>query len=294
MSGPGGFTGAPARSVGIVAHGGRPDALAAAAEAAGLLRDAGAEVVGCDIDGLRADAVELRAAARFAEGLDLVLVFGGDGTFLRAAYMARDLGVPLLGVNLGRLGFLAEIERADVAEAVRRVTAGSYGVEERMTLRVEVLDGDGRVVAGSWALNEASVERAEPQRLIVLEVSVSETLFARVPADALICATPTGSTAYAFSARGPILSPLVEAILLVPVAPHSLFDRTLVVDPRESVRVRPVDDRNPCLVSLDGRETIAVPSGGCVQVSRGDIPVRMARLGDFDFYARVREKFGLQ
>lgn len=294
MSGPGGFTGTPARSVGIVAHGGRPDALAAAAEAAGLLREAGVQVVGCDIDGLRAEAVELRAAARFAEGLDLALVFGGDGTFLRAAYMARDLGVPLLGVNLGRLGFLAEIERADVAEAVRRVTGGSYGVEERMTLRVEVLDGEGRVVAGSWALNEASVERAEPQRLIVLEVSVSETLFARVPADALICATPTGSTAYAFSARGPILSPLVEAILLVPVAPHSLFDRTLVVDPRESVRVRPVDDRNSCLVSLDGRETIAVPSGGCVQVSRGDIPVRMARLGDFDFYARVREKFGLQ
>lgn len=286
--------GRPARHVGIVVHGGRQDALAAAADAAALLRDSGVTAVGCDADGLRAEGIDLREASSFAEGLDVVLVFGGDGTFLRAAYLARDRGVPLLGANLGRLGFLAETERGEVAAAIARLVAGDYAVEERMTLRVEVLDAAGVAQAGSWALNEASIERGEPQRLIVLEVSVSETLFARVPADGLICATPTGSTAYAFSARGPILSPLVEAILLVPVAPHSLFDRTLVVDPRESVSVRPVDDRNPCLVSLDGRETIAVPPGGCVRVSRGETPVRMVRLGAFDFYARVREKFGLQ
>ena len=291
---PRGAQGGPARTVGVIAHGGRQDALAAAADAAALLRDAGVMAVGCDAEGLRAEGVELRDASCFAEGLDLVLVFGGDGTFLRAAYLARDLGVPLLGVNLGRLGFLAEIERGEVPAAVGALVGGAYAVEERMTLRVEVLDAEGVPRATSWALNEASIERGEPQRLIVLEVAVSDTLFARVPADGLICATPTGSTAYAFSARGPILSPLVEAILLVPVAPHSLFDRTLVVDPRESVTVRPVDDRNPCLVSLDGRETIPVPPGGLVRVSRGETPVRMARLGAFDFYARVREKFGLQ
>jgi len=286
--------GGPARSVGVVAHAGRPEALAAAADAAAALRARGVAVAGCDVEGLRAEGVELREPSCFADELDVVLVFGGDGTFLRAAYLAHERGVPLLGVNLGRLGFLAEAELADVPAAVDRVVSGDFHVEERMTLRVEVHDEHGGLVSSSWALNEASVERAEPQRLIVLEVSVSDTLFARVPADALICATPTGSTAYAFSARGPILSPLVEAILLVPVAPHSLFDRTLVVDPRESVQVRPAGDRNPCLVSLDGRETIAVPSGGGVTISRGDTPVRMVRLGAFDFYARVRQKFGLQ
>lgn len=283
----------PARAVGIVTHGGRSEAHEAAAEAAKLLRDAGVAAIGCSDDGWQAPGVEFRPIDRFADGLDVVLVFGGDGTFLRAAYWARDVGVPLLGVNLGRLGFLAEIERDGVADALRAVAAGEYGVEERMTLQVDVLDAADGVVAAGWALNEASVERSVPQRLIVLDVAVGDTPFARVPADALICATPTGSTAYAFSARGPILSPLVEAILLVPVAPHSLFDRTLVVDPRESVVVRPVDDRNPCVVGLDGRETIAVPAGGAVRVSRGDRPVRLVRLGDFDFYRRVRDKFGL-
>jgi len=283
----------PARAVGIVTHGGRREAHDAALQAARLLREAGVRAVGCASDGWDAPDVEFRPADGFAEGLDLVLVLGGDGTFLRAAYWARDVGVPLLGVNLGRLGFLAEIEQDGVADALAKVAAGRYGVEERMTLQVEVLDGGGAVLATSWALNEASIERSVPQRLIVLDVAVGETPFARVPADALICATPTGSTAYAFSARGPILSPLVEAILLVPVAPHSLFDRTLVVDPRERVTVRPVDDRNPCVVGLDGRETIVVPSGGAVRVSRDDRPVRLARLGDFDFYSRVRDKFGL-
>lgn len=283
----------PARAVGIVTHGGRPEAHAAALEAARLLAGAGVRAVGCSDDGWEAPGVEFRPVGGFTTGLDLVLVFGGDGTFLRAAYWARDVGVPLLGVNLGRLGFLAEIEQDGVADALERVAAGRYAVEERMTLQVEVLDAGGEVLATSWALNEASIERSVPQRLIVLDVAVGDTPFARVPADALICATPTGSTAYAFSARGPILSPLVEAILLVPVAPHSLFDRTLVVDPRERVTVRPADDRNPCVVGLDGRETIAVPDGGAVRVSRGDRPVRLARLGDFDFYSRVRDKFGL-
>lgn len=288
---------APARRVGIIAHGGRAEALAAATEATTLLQQAGVEVVASEADGWGglpdvAD-LEVRETDDFAKGLDAVVVLGGDGTFLRAAYLARDAGVPLLGVNLGRLGFLAEVERGDVEVAVARLAAGDYRIEERMTLQVEVLDDTGKAVASSWALNEVSIERAVPQRLIVLDVSVGETPFAQVPADALICATPTGSTAYAFSARGPILSPSVHAILLVPVAPHSLFDRTLVVDPAETVWVSPVGDHNACVVSMDGRETITVPTGGSVRISRGETPVRLVRLGDFDFYRRVREKFGL-
>ncbi len=282
------------RAVGLVVHGGRPEARRAAATAAEQLLATGAHVVGVRGDDWTSERVELRDPGEFGAGLDAVVAFGGDGTFLRAAYLARDGGVPLLGVDLGRLGFLSEVEASQVPQAVDRLVAGNFVVEERMTLAVAVLDADGAVAGTSWALNDASVERTVPQRLIVLEVRVNDTVFANVPADALICATPTGSTAYAFSAGGPILSPLVDAILLTPVAPHSLFDRTLVVDPRESLSVRPVGGDNACVVSCDGRESIPVPAGGSVRVSRGDMPVRLARLAPFDFYQRVHDKFGLR
>lgn len=281
-------------AVGLIMHPAREEARVAAQSAARLLREAGVTVVGCRDDSWPPKEVTLRKAESFGADLDVVLVFGGDGTFLRAAYLARDSQVPLLGVNLGRLGFLSEVEADDVPVALERVASGDYTVEERMTLSVSVHGPEGGVVGSSWALNEASVERTVPQRLIVLEVRVGDTTLTNVPADAVICATPTGSTAYAFSAGGPILSPLVNAILLVPVAPHSLFSRTIVVDPAELLSVRPLEDDNTCVVSLDGRESIAVPDGGWVQVSRGERPVRMARLAAFDFYGRIRDKFGLR
>lgn len=284
----------PLGAVGFVVHGGRKEARDAATAAAGWFRDAGVKVVGCRGDDWADGDVEVREPDEFAAGLGLVLVLGGDGTFLRAAYLARDRGVPLVGVNLGRLGFLADLEEDELQAAVPALARGEFTVEERMTLTVDVRAADGARVSRSWALNEASVERADPQRLIVLEVTVGDTALARVPADAMILATPTGSTAYAFSAGGPILSPLVDAILLVPVAPHSLFNRTIVIDPGESLSVRPVDAPDGCLVSLDGRETLTVPAGGCVRVERGEEPVRMARLDHFDFYARVRRKFHLR
>lgn len=288
----------PPKAMGVVVHGGRAGAQNAAARAVAGMQRAGIRVVGCAGDGWE-DAeggvdLDIREPTEFAAGLDVVVVFGGDGTFLRAAYLARDHGLPLLGINLGRLGFLAEVESTNVSAALDQVIAGRFDVEERMTLAVEVYDADGRQIASSWALNEASVQRVVPQRLIVLQVSVGTTAFAQVPADAVICATPTGSTAYAFSARGPILSPRVEAILLVPVAPHSLFDRTVVVDPEETLSLSPAEEDTSCVVSLDGRETLDVPSGGWARVRRGEVPVRMARLGRFDFYSRVREKFGLR
>lgn len=284
-------------TVGLVVHGGRDEARRAARTTVRRFMDAGVDVVGCLSDGWSESApsgpAELRAPEQFAKDLDLVVVLGGDGTFLRAAYMARDAGVPLLGVNLGRLGFLSEVEEDALDGAVERLAAGRFDVEERMTLTVEVLDDSGARVGRSWALNEASVERTVTQRLIVLEVLVGETSLAHVPADAMIVATPTGSTAYAFSAGGPILSPLVDAILLTPVAPHSLFNRTIVIDPAESLSVRPVADGNTCVVGLDGRESIEVPPGGLVRVARGEQPVRMVRLDRFDFYARLRQKFNL-
>ncbi|WP_165492269.1 NAD(+)/NADH kinase [Egibacter rhizosphaerae] len=284
---------APPRTVGVVVHGARADAISAARDAVTRLRGSSVDVVGADPEVWDGSGLTVREARSFGEGLDLIVAFGGDGTLLRAAYLARDQGVPLFGVNLGRLGFLSEVEAAELEAGLGRLLEGDYTVDERMTLAVEVHDADGAVVGSSWALNEASVERVSPQRLMVFEVGVSGTNLARVPADAIICATPTGSTAYAFSARGPIVSPLVQAILLVPVAPHSLFDRTIVVDAGERLEVEPVDG-GEAAVSLDGRESIRLPDGGSVRVVRGNMPVRMVRLGEFDFYRRVRDKFGLR
>lgn len=281
------------KAVGIVVHSGRAPALAAAGSAAARLAATGMQVVGVAGETWDHPAVEAREPGVFASGLDLVLSFGGDGTFLRAAYLARDPGVPLLGVNLGRLGFLSEVEPSDLPLALDRLVAGDVDVEERMTLAIEVLDPEGAVVARSWALNEASVERTVPQRIVVLEIRVGDDLFANLPADGLICATPTGSTAYAFSARGPILSPLVHAFVVVPVAPHALFDRTLVIDPAQEVRITPAGGENTCVVTADGRHSIPVPPGGSVRMVRGETPVRIARLGPTDFYRRVRRKFGL-
>jgi NAD+ kinase len=279
----------------MIVHPARDTARDAALAAARQLAAAGLDVVGCKSDDWSStDAMEIVPPEHFSHDLDVVLVFGGDGTFLRAAYLARDGGVPLLGVNLGRLGFLSECEVPQVPSALQRLIAGDYDVEDRMTLAVTVHDMAGALVAESWALNDASVERREPQRLIVLDVAVGSTHLTSIPADALICASPTGSTAYAFSAGGPILSPLVEALILTPVAPHTLFNRTIVVDPTEVISIRPgAHGRNPCVVSLDGRESLAVPPGGEVRVTRGAAPVRMARLTPFDFYDRIREKFGL-
>ena len=282
------------RGVGLVVHGGRPLAVETAATAVELLLGQGVTVVAGKGDGWEHPDIEMRLPEQFCEGVDVVVALGGDGTFLRAAHLARDDRLPVLGVNLGRLGFLSEIEAAVLDEALQRLVVGDFEVEERMTLAVSVADEDGVEVAQTWALNDASVERTEPQRLKVFEVRVNETVFANVPADAVICATPTGSTAYAFSAGGPILSPLVDAILLTPVAPHSLFNRTIVVDPRESLEVRPVGGEGSAVVSCDGRDSIPIPPGGVVHVSRGETPVRMARLAPFDFYQRVRDKFGLR
>lgn len=286
--------------IGLVVHSGRDDSLTAAAEAARLLGDLGVDLVVADNDHLGdEDAAERHLPApvvdhgSFADGLDLAVTFGGDGTFLRAAHLCRDAGVPVLGVNLGRLGFLAEVESDDLGNAMRAVAEGDFHVEDRRTLAVRVHDEHDQAVDEGWALNEVSIEKSARQRLLLMDVHVGESLFAKVPADALVIATPTGSTAYALSAGGPILSPHVDATLVVPVAPHSLFDRTLVVGPDEPVRVHVLAEQARAVVSCDGREPVLCPPGGSVVVTGGDRPVRLARVGILDFYSLVRKKFRL-
>lgn len=280
--------------IGLVVHSGREESLTAASEGARLLQDLGVDVVvarqGDEPDGVPAEVVE---PEDFAADLDLAISFGGDGTFLRAAHLCRDQGVPVLGVNLGRLGFLAEIEVDELAGAMRSISDGGYVIEQRSTLQVVAEDEHREQIDEGWALNEVSVEKSARQRLMLLDVHVGESLFAKVPSDGLVVATSTGSTAYALSAGGPIVSPELDAVLVVPVAPHSLFDRTLVVAPSETIRIHVLPDQAPAVVSCDGREPLVVPPGGRVSVQGGQRPVRLARVTLLDFYALIRRKFNL-
>ncbi|MFA9445152.1 NAD(+)/NADH kinase [Egicoccus sp. AB-alg6-2] len=287
--------------VGLVVHAGRDASVAAARRASQTLAEHGAEVVVAD--GAIPDeesptdpagVATLVDPDAFAHGLDLAVSFGGDGTFLRAAHLCRDADVPVLGVNLGRLGFLAEVEHEEVAAALRTVVTDGFAVESRATLEVRAHAPDGTLLASGWALNEVALEKTARQRLLLMDVHVDQTMFAKVPADALIVATSTGSTAYALSAGGPIVSPRVPATLVVPVAPHTLFDRTVVAALDEEIRVDLVADQAPAVVSCDGREPVLLEPGGWVSVRGDGRPVRLARVGALDFYALVRRKFGLR
>jgi NAD+ kinase len=287
-------------NIGLVVHAGRAASVEAAAEAIRVLRSMGVEprLAGGDTGEGGSEVVErvqpTSDLAGFIDDLDLVISFGGDGTFLRAAHLARDAGVPVLGVNLGRLGFLAEVERDELGPVLRAAVDSGITVEERATLDVTIRDAAGEIVQAGWALNEVAIEKTARQRLLLMDVHIDGTLFAKVPADALIVATATGSTAYALSAGGPILSPRVAATLVVPVAPHSLFDRTVAAGPTEEVRVDLVAEQAPAVVSCDGREPVLVQPGGSVSAVGTGRPVRLASVGVVDFYSLVRRKFGLR
>jgi NAD+ kinase len=228
-----------------------------------------------------------------AEGCEVVVVFGGDGTLLRAAELARATTTPLLGVNLGHVGFLAEAERDALDATVDKVVARSYFVEERMTLDVTV-STDGEVVGRGWALNEASVEKASRERMLELVAEVDGRPLSRWGCDGVVMATPTGSTAYAFSAGGPVVWPEVAALLLVPISPHALFSRPLVVSPDSVLAVEVLTaGRGAGVLWCDGRRTMDLPPGARIEARRGSRPVRLARLHSAPFTDRLVAKFDL-
>jgi NAD+ kinase len=267
----------------VVTHGGREEAVLATREVIRELERAGVEPVLAAED---ADAADLPS-------FELAIVLGGDGTILRAAELTRGTSVPLLGVNLGHVGFLAESEREDVGEAVRRLTAGEFDVEERGTLDVRVLRPDGSIGSG-WALNEAALEKVDRSRMLEVLVEVDGHPLSSFGCDGIVAATATGSTAHAFSAGGPVVWPDVDGMILVPLSAHALFARPLVVGPRSTLAIE-VLERSPApgLVTLDGRRRIEVPKGSRVEVTRSPVPVRLARLTVAPFTTRLVNKFGL-
>jgi NAD+ kinase len=283
------------RSVLIVTHTGRPGAVRSAQLVLSRLNEAGisARVLDSEAEDLHCAGVDVTPASdAAAEGAEMVIVLGGDGALLRAAELARACGTPLLGVNLGHVGFLAEAERADLAATVDKVASRAYDVEERMTVDVMVRQNGG-VTATGWALNEASVEKASRQRILEVVAEIDGRPLSRWGCDGVVCATPTGSTAYAFSAGGPVVWPEVEALLVVPISAHALFARPLVVSPHSVVALELLPATSGGVLWCDGRRQIEVPPGGRVEVRRGALPVRLARLHQTPFTDRLVTKFGL-
>jgi NAD+ kinase len=240
------------------------------------------------------DEVELvgEATPRCLDGCELLIVLGGDGTILRGAEFARASGVPMLGVNLGRVGFLAEAERDDLEKVCQRVVAYDYEVEERMTIDVAVRR-NGAVVHTDWALNEAAVQKDSAERLLEVVLEVDGRPVTGFGCDGIICATPTGSTAYAFSAGGPVVWPEVEALLMVPISAHALFAKPLVTSPRSVLAVELLPHVPTGVLWCDGRRTVELPPGARVEVRRGAVPVRLARLHHASFTDRLVAKFAL-
>ncbi|HVL83600.1 MAG TPA: NAD kinase [Pseudonocardia sp.] len=227
-----------------------------------------------------------------ADGAEAVLVLGGDGTLLRAAELARPAGVPLLGVNLGRVGFLAEAEQESLDAALDALVERAYSIEERMTVEASICT-NGAVLARSWALNEVSVEKSTRERILEVVLEVDGRPVSAFGCDGVICATPTGSTAYAFSAGGPLVWPQVEALLLIPSNAHALFARPMVVSPDSAVAIEIDPTGPPAVLDCDGRRSLTLSPGTRVEVARGAVPVRMVRVDGQPFADRLVRKFDL-
>jgi NAD+ kinase len=279
----------------LVTHTGRRQSAAHARAVAQELIAAGFEVrvMAEDAEDLSLpDGVTPVDDPQAAEGAEIVLALGGDGTFLRAAELARPAKAPLLGINLGKVGFLAEAETGDIDHAVRAIVDGTYAVHERLTLDVRA-EYDGRLIADSWALNEVSVEKGQRAQMLELLVDVDGRPLSRYGCDGVVCATPTGSTAYAFSAGGPVVWPEVEALLLVPISAHALFSKPLVTGPASTFAITVDPYTSFAVLCCDGRRSWDLPPGARVTVERGELPVRLVRLHPRPFTDTLVAKFAL-
>jgi len=226
-----------------------------------------------------------------AHDCDVVVVIGGDGTVLRAAERARSSGVPLFAVNLGHVGFLAEAERENLSAVVDAIVHGRWHVEERTCLAVRVMR-NGDLAHETWALNEVALEKLVRQHIIDIVVEIDGRPLSRWGCDGVVAATPTGSTAYAFSAGGPVVWPEVSALLVVPLSAHALFARPLVVAPTSTIAFE-LGEGDQAVLSADGRRTIDVLGGSRVEVRQDPRPVRFARLATAPFTDRLVAKFDL-
>ncbi|MFJ4039420.1 NAD kinase [Microbacterium sp. NPDC090007] len=288
------------RRILLVVHARRDDTVHAAERILTAVRAAGGTpVVSAEDRPELAERLSLDGVATLGvdvsiQDVELAIVLGGDGTILRAAEIVRGGTAPILGINMGHVGFLAEIERDDMDDAVRRVIARDYAVEERLALAVRVLDADDTVIFETWALNEATVEKASRERMLEVVMEVDGRPLSSFGCDGVVVASPTGSTAYNFSAGGPVIWPTVEAIAVVPLSAHALFARPLVVSPDATVAVEVLERTSGSgILWCDGRRSHELPPGARVVVRRSSRPVRLARLHPAAFTDRLVRKFRL-
>ncbi|MBK8446471.1 MAG: NAD kinase [Micropruina sp.] len=284
------------RYVTVTLHGGRPQAVSAAA---GFVAGMTAHGITCLIKGEHLAALgpvgNVEALGPDNVGLsELAVVFGGDGSILRAAEWAMPLDIPVLGVNLGHIGFLAELESYEAGALISHVVERAYSVEERMTIDVTVTDADGGELWRSFAVNEVSIEKLARERMIEVLVRVDARALSRWGTDGVLVSTPTGSTAYAFSANGPVLWPDIDALLLVPLAAHALFSRPLVIGPHSTVSIEVLpSDESRAVVWCDGRRTTDIAGGMVVTAQVGAHRLRLARISQRPFVDRLVRKFAL-
>jgi NAD+ kinase len=278
--------------LGFVLHHERSQAAELAAEAAEWLLAAGHDVrlpqVDADLAGLGANGC---ADQSLADGLDVAVSLGGDGTMLRTVDLVAQAGVPIIGVNVGQMGYLSATEPSGMRAALEHFLAGTHTIEERMLLTVRVLRADGSVTE-QVAFNEAVLEKTPMGHTVRLAVAVDGEFFTTYAADGLIVATPTGSTAYAFSARGPIVEPTHRALLLTPVSPHQLFDRTLVLDPEAELRID-VHGHRRATLSVDGRNLGELGEGDAIVCTAAAASALLVTFGSRDFLQILKTKFGL-
>jgi NAD+ kinase len=293
------------RLVLLVSHTARQEALSATLECADALLKAGITPVMEPQERsealAHAETVNNSSASSILElgkdiqeaDLELAVVLGGDGTILKAAELVRNSQTPLLGINLGHVGFLAESEKNEIGSTMARVVAKDYLVKERLTLDVSV-KLDGKEVYRTWALNEATVEKSARERMLEVVVEVDGRPLSSFGCDGIVVSTPTGSTAYAFSGGGPVVWPSVDALLMVPLSAHALFARPLVISPNSLVAVEVLQrSAGAGVLWCDGRRSTELPVGARVEVRKSAKPVRLARLSQGPFTDRLVRKFSL-
>src|SRR3954454_8095982 len=290
------------RRVAVLTHMGRPTAIAAATRLIQGLLQAGITSVlppgdaDCLPAALAEAVVPLEPPGRLSPDVELMVVLGGDGTILRPTEWVLTADVPLLGVNLGHVGFLAEAESSEIDSIVTHVVNRSYTVEERFTIDVTLRDSKTFQPAwSSYAINEVSIEKAARERMLEVLVEVDGRPLSRWACDGMLVSTPTGSTAYAFSAGGPVVWPGVDAMLVLPLSAHALFARPLVLSPTSTVIVEVVDvSQTHGVVWCDGRRSVELLAGMEIIVTRGKQRLRLARLSQAPFTDRLVQKFGLR
>ncbi len=282
----------------LLAHTGRPASILAAARVAEELTRLGGVPVALDSQHPALSAESTVPVAQLDDGvakadIELVICLGGDGTILKAAEVMRGENAAILGVNMGHVGFLAELEAEDLDATVARAFAKDYTVDLRMALDV-VVEVGGNEVFSTWALNEASVEKLSRERMIEVVIGVDDRPISTFGCDGVLMATPTGSTAYSFSAGGPVVWPTVEALIMVPLSAHALFSRPLVTAPSSTLTVDLLERSGASgVLWCDGRRTHTLAPGSRVIARRSETPVRLARTHSGPFSERLVKKFSL-